>query len=181
MKTIKYLTLLLFVPILFTSCDKLSERRFSTTLIKNFEVDLTDDNDHTFSEEAILTSLDNEDLALVQEAILRYEIVAVKYKIWEFAGTETATIEGELKITSPDDPTNAAILGLEETNLSELNSEENHREWDLSSADQDKIKSIFLEHNEVSVSGVGNVSEVPAHFVLQIVMDVDAIAEVEDN
>ena len=83
MKTIKYLSFLLFASLLFTSCDKMHEKRFSVTLIKNFEIDFTENNQHTFSDEAILSSLEHEEIEALQDAILHYEIVAVKYKIWE--------------------------------------------------------------------------------------------------
>jgi hypothetical protein len=116
----------------------MNEKRFSVKRIQNFDIDLTDDTDHTFSEEAILSSLQHEELEAVETAILRYEIMAVKYKVWEYSGPEASTFEGELKIGAVGNPADATTLVLEEASLTELNSEADHREWNLSSDEQNQ-------------------------------------------
>jgi hypothetical protein len=163
---------------LFTGCDKLKEKRFSTTIPLVFEIDKAEGGSLEVDLEDEITSLINDQLNEVKESIKSYEVVSIKYKIWEFWGVEETTFNGRLGIGNKS----ATAPGVEYafTDLQIKNGSENPAQvtMNFGSQDLDRIQNYFLNSNGVRIFLDGSTSHAPIHFKLAVEVNIDAIAEV---
>ena len=94
MKAIRSLSILLLAVSFLSSCSKFKEKRFSTTIPYEFEVQI-DQDDTTFVDlDGAITSMVNIELEKVKDKIKRYELVSITYKVWEFSGETPNTFTG---------------------------------------------------------------------------------------
>lgn len=124
--------------------------------------------------------MSNDDLAEYAENIKGYSLKKLSYKIWEYNGPEMATIQGNLKLENAGAADDNVTIDIAEALLADLNAQEERTTVDLDQADIDKVMSYLLEGNEIRFKSDGVVSESPAYMILQVVMDVEATAEVKE-
>lgn len=174
------LALLLFVAVLFVGCDRFSEQDFDAALIKNFEI-VIDENtgDIAFSLEEIMDALENEGIEPIQESIVRYNIRDIKYKVWEYAGPAESKWNGSLSILSQDGSSlyDHAVV---DRVLLELNDDEDHPKLPFTQEQKDRIAEELLNGNSFRIKAEGSISETPVSFILQVVADVTATADLKD-
>jgi hypothetical protein len=165
----------------FSSCDKMHEKRFSTTLQFDFVVDQqSGDAPYIVDLSGLVDVLEkNTDLASHKDDIKKFELVQIRYKIFEFYNDPSTTFNGYIGFSnkSMNEPSVSIALndislqaGMDSPNLVKLN---------FSSTDVDKIVQYFTDTKGLKLYLDGNLSQIPTKFTLQVSVDVDAIADVK--
>ncbi|MGB0424215.1 MAG: hypothetical protein ACPGED_07830 [Flavobacteriales bacterium] len=176
--------LALALPVLFllvglSSCDKVNEKSFSVQLVKDFTIDL-EEGETTYNVEEVVSTLTNAELNDVKESIIGYSVKSLSYKVWEYSGPETATMEADIKFERSTDPTDLVEYAIPSALLADLNATESRTPIDFNQNQLDKLAQYFLSGDELNIKSLGLVSEAPIHMVLQVVMDVEATAEISE-
>lgn len=175
-----YILPLIALAFAFTGCDELKEKSFDASYAKNLTVDVDENSgDGAFDISEVLNALSNENLEQVQDKIKSYDIREMSYKIWEYDGPVTSEMQGEIKILNG----NGDVLfssAIAPELLVDMNADEAYRLIEMTDEEEKVITDALLNDNSVTVRATGTVSEVPVHFVLQMRVDVTAVAEVED-
>lgn len=177
-KTLTFLGLAVAM-IIFTGCEKITEQSFNVQIAKDFDINL-EEGTASFNLEEVFSSLSDEELEQVKESIINYRINSISYKIWEFGGSETATLDGLLKFSKVDNENDFVAYEIPEILLSSTSNEDAKNTIEFTPEDNEKIVSYLLDGNSIKVLANGNVSDQPASFVLQVVADVTATAEIEE-
>lgn len=178
MKNISTPLLIIVAAFLFSSCDKFNDKRFSTTIIKDLHISITDNSgsvDINLNE--TITSMINDELAAVKENIKSYELVQIKYKVWEYIGDPAANFSGSLGIGNMNATMPGVSYAFSDINLQAGNDDSDYVLMSFNSTDIEKVEQYFLDTNGLKLFLEGNVTHVPVSFILQVVVDVDAIAE----
>ena len=167
---------------LFSGCEKFEDKKFSTTIEVRFPVQAQSDNNGSFVVD--LSNLadvmaTNADLAKVKDNIKRYELVGIKYKIFEYWDSPNTTFNGSIGFGNKDMTQPGTELLLPSFNLQESMLQTELSKMEFSSAEVAKIQQYFTDSNALKVFFKGTLSETPANFNLYLQIDIDAIAEVE--
>lgn len=166
------------VAFILSGCDKFREKRYSTHVITDIECSIVDNSGTIDIElDTTLTSLINEQLAAVKDNIKSYELVSIKYKIWEYIGDASATFTGSLGIGNKNSTIPGVSYEFNDISLLASSDGTDHTFIALNSSEIDKIEQYFLDTDGLKLYLSGNVTHVPMSFILQIVVDIDAIAE----
>ena len=179
MKAFRALGIFTLAILVFSSCSKFKEKRFSTTIPYEFEVEITDSDTTFINLEGSLTSMVNKELEKVKDKIKRYELVSVTYKIWEFYGATPNTFTGTIGFGNA----NAIEAGVKHS-ITGIDLEINANDPDqvklnLNSQDISSIQQYFMDTNGLRMFFTGDVDQKPVHFVIELVVNIDAIAEVK--
>ncbi|MDZ4824458.1 MAG: hypothetical protein SH856_13445 [Flavobacteriales bacterium] len=175
---LKFFLVAAILTLMFASCDKFRDKRYSTHIIADFECSVTDNGgtlDIDISE--TLTSMINEELEAVKDKIKSYELISIKYKIWEYVGDASATFVGSLGIGNLSSTLPGVSYEFNDISLQAGNDDTAHVLMSLNSSEIDKIEQYFLDTDGLKLFLEGNVTHVPMSFILQVVVDIDAIAE----
>lgn len=182
MKSFSTLLISLAFLTLFSGCEKFEDKKFSTTIEVRFPVQAQSDNNGSFVVD--LSNLadvmaTNADLAKVKDNIKRYELVGIKYKIFEYWDSPNTTFNGSIGFGNKDMTQPGTELLLPSFNLQESMLQTELSKMEFSSAEVAKIQQYFTDSNALKVFFKGTLSETPANFNLYLQIDIDAIAEVE--
>jgi hypothetical protein len=182
MKSHLSLILGLTTLLLFSGCEKFEDQKFSTTIEVRFPVEAQSDNNGSFVVD--LSNLadvlaNNQDLAKVKDNIKRYELVGIKYKIFEYWNGPNTTFTGSIGFGSKDMTTAGTEFLLPSLNLQESMTQTELSKIEFSSAEIAKIQQYFTDSDALKIFFKGTLSETPANFNLYMQIDIDAIAEVE--
>lgn len=90
------------------------------------------------------------------------------------------TLDGLLKFAKVNDDNDFVSYVIPEILLSATSNDDARNTIEFSAEDNQKIVGYLLDGNSIKVLANGNVSEQPASFVLQVVADVTATAEIEE-
>lgn len=179
MKQVRLVLMLSIAILLLSGCDKLKEKRFSTTIPYDFEVEITEGVSTQVDMSGELTSLINEELNKVKEDIQRYELVSIEYKIWEFYGNTPNTFAGTLGFGNANATEPGVIHEYNDIDLQAGSDSQNRVKMNLNSQDIARIQQYFMDTNGMKMFFKGDVTSAPVHFKMQLVVNIDAIAEVE--
>ena len=179
MKKLASALAILFLLLGLSSCDKVNEKSFSVQLVKDFTIDLAE-GETSFSSEEVISTLSNADLEEVKENIKGYSVKSLSYKVWEYAGPEMATMEADIKFERSTDPTDLVEYNIPNALIADLNATEERTAIDFNQNQLDKLSQYLLAGDELNIKSLGLVSEAPIHLVLQVVMEVEATAEVSE-
>jgi hypothetical protein len=179
MKSTFNLCIALFTLMALSGCDKFKDQRFSTTIPLVFEVDKAEGGELIVEMDEEITALLNEELYAVRENIKSYELVSIKYKIWEFWGVEQTTFNGSLGIGKKNSTMPGVQYAFSDLNIMEGDANPAQVTMTFSAQDIEKIQQYFMDTNGLSVFLNGSTSNAPIHFKLAIEVNIDAIAEVE--
>ncbi|MFZ4785138.1 MAG: hypothetical protein ACOYLH_06630 [Flavobacteriales bacterium] len=182
MKSIYFSIALVATVFLFSGCDKMKEKRFSTTAYYTFDVSATTDNNGSATIDLsglidILT--ENADLAKYADNIKRYELVAIKYKVFEYYNDPATTMNGSLGFGNRNSTAAGTEFGLNDISLQASMDNTEHVKLDFENAAVEKIQQYFLDTNGLKIYLNGLVSQTPVNFKLSVQCDIDAIAEVK--
>ena len=182
MKTIRLALAAVAFLFLFSGCEKFNEKRFSTTVYLDFEINKSDTDPVIVDFDDDLTALSNEDLEEVKDKIKSYELVSITYKIWEFYGaSDAATFNGSLGIGNVNMTTPGVSYTFNDISLKAGNDNPDQVLMQFNSQEIDKIQQYFLDTDGLRLFLDGNVSEVPVHFKVAVTVNIDAIAEVKEK
>ncbi|MBI1267111.1 MAG: hypothetical protein GC193_06725 [Cryomorphaceae bacterium] len=174
-----YLLLPIAVIVLLTSCNETTEKGFNAQYIHNFTVDIpAGATEATFSQEELIDVLSNVDISEVQDKITRLEFREIQYKVWEFGGDQGSKVSGSIKVNANDD-SNIFNFAIAEDSLVVLNLEQAHRFITVDDASKEAIATALKSDKKIKIAVDGLVTETPVHFVLQVITDVRAYAEIE--
>ena len=179
MKQISVVMLFAVATIFLTGCDKLKEKRFSTTIPYALEVDITETGDMSVDISGEITSLINEELNKVKDEIKNYELVSITYKICEFYGVTPNTFNGSIGFGNANSSEAGVLYAYNDIDLQAGNDNPNQVNMNLNSQDISRIQQYFMDTNGLKLYLKGDVANKPVHFKLQIIVNVDAIAEVK--
>lgn len=163
---------------LFSSCDKIKEREFSLHLVKNFEINILEDDSFTFSQTETFSASEDDDIKNSLDDIKSYKLVRLSAKIWEYEGSATAEISGSLCFGK-----NAAgdvCHELDATKMLELITSEERVDLDYTQAQFEKLAGVLMENHQITGVLEGMVTEKPMRFIFQAVADIDVVIEVKD-
>ncbi len=182
MKSLLSLILGVTFLLLFTGCEKFKDQKFSTTIEVRFPVQAQADNNGSFvvdlSDIADVLA-NNQDLAKVKDNIKRYELVGIKYKIFEYWNGPNTTFNGSIGFGSKEMATAGTEFLIPSLNLQESMTQTELSKIEFSSAETAKIQQYFTDSDALKIFFKGTLSETPANFNLYMQIDIDAIAEVE--
>lgn len=121
----------------------------------------------------------NANLSEVKEKIKRYELVGIKYKVFEYWNAPTATFNGTIGFGNKNMTTPGLGYSLSNLSLQESMNATELTKIDFQNNDLEKIQQYFIDTNALKIFLQGEISETPSKFVLYLQVDVDAVAEVE--
>ncbi|NQX91382.1 MAG: hypothetical protein HRT74_04470 [Flavobacteriales bacterium] len=174
--TIPALALLLCL----NSCDKLNEQSFGVQLVKDFEINLAE-GETSFSQEDILNAIEaNSDLDGLEDKIVDYRIKTVSYKVWEYQGPAEATFDGLIRFEDTANAAEFVSVDIVDQVLSSLNDSDERVTLDFTDGEIERLASYLLEGNSVKFKSSGDVSSAPMSMILQVFVDVEVRAEVEE-
>ncbi len=179
MKAFRTLGLLSLVILFLSSCSKFKEKRFSTTIPYEFEVEITDADSTFIDLSGSLTSMVNKELEKVKDKIKRYELVSITYKVWEFYGTTPNTFTGSIGFGNANAIEPGIKYDYTGIDLQENANNPAQVKMNLNSQDISAVQQYFMDTNGLRMFFTGDVDQKPVHFVMQIVVNIDAIAEVK--
>lgn len=165
--------------IILSGCEKFKEKRFSTTIPYDIEIDLAEGESTTIDVTGQLTSMINSELEKVKDEIKSYELVSIEYKIFEFWGASPNAFTGNIGFGNANSTGPGANYAFNDIDLQAGNDNPNRVKMNLNSQDIAKIQQYFLDTNGLKLYLTGNASQTPVHFIMQVVVNVDAIAEVK--
>jgi hypothetical protein len=181
MKTMRLGLAALVVVTLFSSCDKFNEKTFSGSFHKEFEVSVSEeDGAMTIDLDRILSALENPDIEKYKENIKSYELVNIRYKVWEYSGDPGATFTGNLGVGNALTNVPGVLLAMDGVSLKSSNDDPEYRSFEKTEQDMDKIEQYFLDTDGLTLFLDGVVTHQPMTFKLDIWVDVKALAEIED-
>jgi len=163
---------------LFSSCDKLKEKKFSMQHTQNFEINITETDPLTFAYSEVFSSADDEDVKEYLQYVKSYKIVQLSAKVWEYEGPATAQISGWLCWGKNDSDDVCHFLDV--TKMNELLTSPERVVLDYSADDLIKMESVLLQTNEITAALDGIVTEKPMKFIFQLVADIDVVVEKEE-
>jgi hypothetical protein len=171
MKTIMFI--LIAVALVVTGCGK-REVRKSATLNLDFEVEANTDSALVFQTAGMLSTITNASIAEVKEEISRYEIKSIKYSIWELYGNDSCVFNGTLRIGKIGDASSAVYYSYNNFGFEPV-----QEKIDIPFSDNERVR---LEDFLLSADGLefvlgGSLSHKPIHFVMNIELNVDVLAE----
>ena len=182
MKALFHLATSIFVLLFLSGCDKFEEKKFSTTIEVRIPVDVTSENNGAvvidMNQLADVLAM-NSNLAQVQDKIKRYELVGIKYKVFEYWNSPTSTFSGALGFANKNMENPGLDYALTNLSLQQSMDATELTRIDFSNNDLEKIQQYFIDTNALKIFLRGEISETPSKFTLYLQVDVDAIAEVE--
>jgi len=176
----------LWVAAIFTSlflllgCEKFKEKRFSSTIPYDIEIDLAEGESTTIDITGQLSSMINKELEKVKDNIKGYELVSIEYKIFEFWGATPNTFNGSIGFGNANSTGSGTTYTFNDIDLQAGDDNPNRIKMSLNSQDIAKIQQYFLDTNGLKLYLIGNTTETPVHFIMQVVVNIDAIAEVKN-
>lgn len=181
MKKLYMLAFGILVSSLFTSCEKLTEQRFGTSFSYDFVVDMQNtEQPYTIDLTSILDVLQkNAELAQHADHIKSFELVEVKYKVYEYYDSPTNLFTGYLGMGSSNASTPDVRQGLTDFSLQGSMDATNPERITFSAEDVKKINDYFMQTKSLKLFLNGTTTETPARFKLNVQVDVDAVAEVK--
>lgn len=167
------LILCAMVLVVASACNKRDVRK-SATLNLDFEVEANSDSTLSFSKSALLNVLDNSAIAAIKDDIDHYEIQSIKYSIWELYGNDSCAFTGALRIQKIGNPASEVYYSY---NNFGFENPETKIEIPFSESDKKTIEGFLLDQNGLLFKLGGALSHKPIHFVLNVEINVDALAE----
>jgi hypothetical protein len=161
----------------FSSCDKFSDKRFSTTIPIVFEIDKAEGAELVVDIEDEITSMINDELNAVKENIKSYELVSIKYKIWEYWGVEETTFNGSLGIGNKHSTSPGVTYAFNDVSVKAGSEDPAQVTMNFNSQSIDKIQQYFLDTDGLRLFLSGSTSHAPIHFKIAVEVNIDAIAE----
>jgi len=179
MKTFQTLGLLAILVVLFSGCDKYNEKRFSTTIIYAFEVDIHDGESAVVDLDGQITSMVNSELEKVKDDIKKYELVSIDYQVFEFWGATPNTFTGTIGFGNANSINPGVNYGITGLDLEAQAVSSPHNKLNFNSMDISTIEQYFKDTNGLRIYLNGDAEQVPVHFKMQFSVNVDAIADVK--
>jgi uncharacterized protein YcfL len=182
MKLKLMLSMAVIAALSLSSCEKFSDKKFSTTIPVIIEVNAPEATsegiaiDLTNIADVLAT---NADLAEVQGKIKSYELVQIKYKVYEYYNAPETNFSGTLGFGNKNAETAMTTHALTDFNLKTSMDATDKSVISFTTDDAAKIAQYFKETNALKVFLNGNLSQGPAVFKMYLEVDIDAIAEVE--
>jgi hypothetical protein len=182
MKAISFFFAIVIATVLFSSCDQFDEKRFSTTIPYTFEVSATTDNngEATIDLNGLIDALElNANLAEVKDKIQRYELIDIKYKVFEYYDSPATTLNGSIGFGNKNMTEAGTTFLLNDISLQSSMDNADPVKIDFVSAEVANIQQYFFDTNGMKLFLKGLVSQTPVHFKFYLQVDIDAIAEVK--
>jgi hypothetical protein len=169
------------ISLMMTSCEKFSEKTFAASFNTTFEVNITDEAGATVIDlERLLSATKNDDIEKYRDDIKSYELVNIRYKIWEYSGDPAATMTGTLGVGNALSATPGVSFSLNDISLQAINDDPEYRQIEKTQQDIDKIQQYLLDTDGLRFYLDGSVTHQPMSFKLDIWVDIKALAEVKD-
>ena len=175
MKTFRTLGIMALAVILLSSCQK--EKKFSTHIIHDFYVHISESDTSFIDISAEISALVNAELDKVKNDIKSYELVGITYEVFEYSGPQPLTFEGMLGFGNANATAPGVVHSLDDIDLKAQNDSPARTKLNLNSQDIARINQYFLDTNGLRMFFSGNSSEKPLDCVIQVWVDIDAIAE----
>jgi hypothetical protein len=156
-----------------TACKKRDEVK-SGTLNLDLEVEVGADSSRLIEAMGRIHTADNAAIAELIDEIDRYEIESMKYSVWELYGNDSCMFSGKLVFSHPNNSASAVIYTYNDFNFQPI---EEKVAIDFTENQLQTIEDILRSSNSIDVKLEGEVSHKPIHFVLNVEMNVNAIAE----
>lgn len=170
----KKITVILIALVLITAgCGK-REVRKSATLNLDLEVDANTDSALTFQTAGLLRTISNAGIAEVKDEISRYEVQSIKYSIWELYGNDSCEFSGSLGIRNIGDASSAVYYSYNNFGFEPL---QEKISIPFTDAERARLQDFLLSADGLEFVLEGSLSHKPIHFVMNIELNVDAIAE----
>lgn len=179
MKQILWIAAIFSSLFILSGCEKFKEKRFSTTIPYDIEINLEEGETTVVDVTGQLSSMINKELEKVKDNIKSYELVSIEYKIFEFWGATPNSFTGNIGFGNANSTAPGSSYEFSGIDLQAGNDNPNRVKMNFNSQDIAKIQQYFLDTNGLKLYLTGNTTEVPVHFVMQVVVNVDAIAEVK--
>jgi hypothetical protein len=169
----KVLYIIIAVAMVASGCGK-REVRKSATLNLDFEVDANTDSALTFQTSGVLRTIANAAIAEVKDDISRYELKSIKYSLWELYGNDSCEFNGSLGIRKIGDAASTVYYSYNNFDFEPL---QEKIEIPFTDGDKKRIEEFLLSGDGLEFALEGNLSHKPIHFVMNIELNVDALAE----
>ncbi|MEO0405389.1 MAG: hypothetical protein AAF193_11005, partial [Bacteroidota bacterium] len=122
----------------------------------------------------------NSDLDGLGDKIVDYRIKDVSYKVWEYQGPAEATMNGLIRFEDPASDAQFVSVDIADQVLATLNDQDERTSLDLTEGEIERLAGFLLEGNSVKFKSSGDISNAPMSMVLQVFVDVEVRAEVEE-
>jgi hypothetical protein len=161
------------VILLASGCAK-HEVRKSATLNLDLEVDANTDSALTFQTDGILRTITNAGIAEVKDDIARYELQSIKYSFWELYGNDSCQFSGSLGIRKIGDASSTVYYSYNNFDFQPL---QEKIAIPFTESEKQRIQDYLLSGDGLEFVLEGNLSHKPIHFVMNVELNVDALAE----
>lgn len=168
-----FLVLMALAVVLGAGCNKRDIRK-SATLNLDFEIDANGDSARTFQMSSVMRATDNAAIAEIKEEIDRYEIRSIKYSIWELYGNDSCQFTGTLKVRKVGDAASEVYYSYNNFAFDVI---ERKIEIPFSDSDRKRIEDFLLVSDELEFVLEGTLTHQPLHFVMNVELNIDALAE----
>ena len=156
-----------------TACKKRNEVK-SGTLNLDLEVEVGVDSSRWILAAGGIHTSDNAAIAELIDEIDRYDIQSMKYSIWELYGNDSCMFSGKLVFSNPNNSSSTVIYSYENFDFEPI---EEKIAMDFPENQLQTLEDMLRSSHGVDVKLEGEVSHKPIHFVLNVEMNVNAIAE----
>jgi len=179
MKSLSISLLSVVVLLSLNSCKKWSDKKYSTTITTSFLVDISSTDPKIIDLDQSVTALINTELAAVKDNIKSYKLVSINYKIFEFWSDEVGKdvlYNGTIGIGNKNATEAGVVHTFFDVSLLSGNDDPNRVNILFNSQDIKRIEQYFFDTNGLRLFLDGTISSTPVHFVLQLQINIDAIA-----
>jgi hypothetical protein len=162
------------------SCEKYTEKTFSTTLSFDFDVEqLEDVGAYTVDLSGLADVLaSNEDLRKNQDKIKDFKLIRVRYKVYEYYNDPATAFSGFIGFGNKSAASPGVSYSLENVSLQASMDNAEPQTMNFTSNDIERIEDYLLNTKGLTLYMDGTLSQTPAKFKLNLQVDVDAIADV---
>lgn len=180
MKRLSLFFVVCSAALFFASCTKEQEKLFSTTIPVRIEVDAQEmANDGVEIDLSKIADVlaENENLNAVKDKIKSYELVQIKYKVYEYWNSPTNVFDGFIGFGDGNMTEAGVSKALSNFNIQESMDATEQSVFSFTADENALIQKYFKDTNSLKIFFKGDLSEVPATFKLYIQVDINAIAE----
>lgn len=166
--------------LLLNSCEKYTEKTFSTSLSFDFDVEqLENVGAYTVDLSGLVDALAaNEDLRKNQDKIKDFKVIRIRYKVFEYYNDPATTFTGFIGFGDKNASAPGLSYALENVSLQESMNNSEPQVMNITSNDISRLEDYFMNTKGLTLYMDGSLSQTPAKFKLNIQLDVDAVADV---
>ncbi|MDN5215410.1 hypothetical protein QQ020_25245 [Fulvivirgaceae bacterium BMA12] len=178
-RTLIQVTINMILIVCVFGCDLINDAKsidFDVTLEDDFEINATEEDGTEYTQQIVLDATANADVRDNLSKIEKYQINKIEYTISGYSGSPENLFSGSIQFSDLANNTGQFSAALSNVNLSTA-AAAGTQTLPVSENDLRELENILKNSNGLKVFMIGNFSQVPVNFTLNIKLTVKVEAD----